>query len=524
MSRQTSTDDAPRPNRQRANTTTFGSPFWRRGKPEPPVAPPPNVPTLSFDELLAELTPPRVPSLNHARALADVLITHSPRPRLTVLTPIVAALCAPDSPPALQAAGYDILASYWSNHGSFGLTTAEKLTSLSLLFNLTSPWLPDAWESRLKALSAFTSSGSDTVGVEKQLLGMLRIWIESAFNGLMPNPSPEERHARQYSVEKMVEFLLSLLRQTEFVARISEDDTNNILGLFGGLVDLSLSGLGSFPQMGDSLSPLPSGSFKAPTRHQRNASSSSSSAPGRPPQPVDLAVDLYLKYLDIRLKAIAPDHLNSIVPYLFRALAYELPLLPKLALNTGTEQSKVTDLLDKIVSGPYSASCMLILKRHLLPSSTVDAITSMRTSLGAIRTLRLSIRRALQTRMARAYISRQTSDSYMPSGAPGRLDLERDLMDRAWGKDDVAVWNINRFVPTIRKAVQAWLNPPFAEVVLEGSTTISPETILLEIAGILIDLSQCFDEVADSDEMDEEEVEAVGQILTELVQFVDIHR
>lgn len=522
MSRQTNTDDVPRPARQRANTTTFGAPFWRRGKPELPVAPPPTLPTLSFGELLEELTPPRVPSLNHARALAIALTTHSPRPRLSVLTPILAVLCAPDSPSSLQAAGYDILGAYWMNHGSSDLTTADRLTSLSLLLDLTSPWLPDVWESRLKALFAFTCSGLDTVGMERPLLNVMRTWIEGAFSGLLSDPSPEERSARQRSVEAMVDFLLRLLSRTEFVARLSEEDTNHVLGLFGGLVDSSLSKSEPFDPMEDILSPLAGTPSKAPTEHQRH-SSSASSVPTRPPQPVDIAVDIYLKYLSVRLKAIAPDHLNTIVPYLFRALAHYSDPLPKLSLTSAPPHSNITDQLDKIVSGAYSASCTLILKRHMLPSAASDAVTSMRTSLGAIRTLRLSIRRALQTRMTRVYISRATNDSYMPSGAPGRLDLEQDLMNRAWGKDDVAVWNINRFVPTVRKAVQAWLSPPFDEAAM-ASSRITPETILSEITGIILDLSQCFDEVVDSDEMDQEEVEAVGQILNELVAYVNICR
>ncbi|KAK7688431.1 hypothetical protein QCA50_007969 [Cerrena zonata] len=393
------------------------------------------------------------------------------------------------------------------------------MTSLSLLLDLTSPWVSDVWESRLKALAALACAGSDTHGMEKPLLNVMRIWIEGAFSGLLSDLSPEERSARQRSVETMVDFLLSLLTRTEFVARVSEEDTNRVLGLFGGLVDSSLSK--TVDQMEDHLSPLPSASSKTPTKHQRNPSSSSSSTPARPLQPVELAVEMYLKYLSIRLKAIAPDHLNTIVPYLFRALAYYSTPLPKLSLKDTSSHSNIVDLLDKIVSGPYSASCTLILKRHLLPSSS-DVVTSMRTSLGALRTLRLSIRRALQTRMARVYISRATSDSYTPSGAPGHIDLGKDFIERAWAKDDVAVWNISRFLPMLTKAVQAWLSAPFDEVATGSSTLMTPETILSEIIGILLDLSECFDEVADSDEMDQEEVEAVGKILGELVVYLDV--
>lgn len=74
-------EDANRPTRQRSNTTF--TPFtWRRGRTDTVVAPPQetSVP-LSLDALIEALTPPAVPSIHHARALASVLVSVRQTPR-----------------------------------------------------------------------------------------------------------------------------------------------------------------------------------------------------------------------------------------------------------------------------------------------------------------------------------------------------------------------------------------------------------------------------------------------------------
>ena len=79
---------------------------------------------------------------------------------------------------SLQAAGFDILAAYWENSGSVTLTTADRLTCLSLFMDLSVPWTPDLWEPRFKALLALIHSGTETVGIEQSLLKILRAWTE----------------------------------------------------------------------------------------------------------------------------------------------------------------------------------------------------------------------------------------------------------------------------------------------------------------------------------------------------------
>lgn len=520
-------EDANRPSRQRSNTTF--TPFnWRRGRTDTAVAPAPE-PTapLSLDALIEALTPPAVPSIHHARALASVLsASDSPPPRLATLTPVLAGLCSAESPVSLQAAGYDVLAAYWENSGSAVPSTADRLTCLSLFMNLTVPWAADLWEPRFKALVALIQSGAETIGMESSLLNVLRAWCEAAFQGLAgPDLGSEERRERQRSVDSFVSLLGSLVARAEFVSRIAESDTESVLQLFGSLIDLSLAFSWDSP-------PIPSSPFADVTlvnppptsrislKHRRHQSSLSL------PQAIvhvhtatDIAVEAYLSYLDIRLKAIAPIHLKTILPHLFRALSYYASPLPRLSLTSGSEhdnpiEKRITEVLGSLVTGPYSASCTVILKYHLYPEEE-ELPTSARTSLGALRTLRTSIRRVLMARLARAYISRTSSVNYTPSGAPGPLDIDRELLDRAWAKDDITTWDLNRFRSVLCTAIREWLAVAQSA---DSSLRHACELNLSEVAGVLKDITQAFDEI--NDELDYEEVEAVGEVLQALTTYI----
>ena len=447
-----------------------------------------------------------------------------------MLTPVLAGLCSAESPISLQAAGYDVLAAYWENSGSTVPSTADRLTCLSLFMNLATPWAADLWEPRFKALVALIQSGAETIGMESSLLKVLRAWIEGAFVGLAKEDiSIEERGERQRSVDSMVSLLSSLVGRAEFVSRIAESDTGSVIQLFGNLIDWSLAFSWDSP-------PVPSSPFadvalvnppppsRIPLKHRRHQSSLSI------PQAVvhthtatDIAVEAYLGYLHVRLKAIAPVHLNTILPHLFRALSYYASPLPRLSLTSGSEhenpiEKRITEVLGSLVTGPYSASCTVILKFHLYPEEK-EVASSARTSLGALRTLRTSIRRVLMARLARAYISRTSSVNYTPSGAPGPLEIDRELLDRAWAKDDITTWDLNRFRSVLCDAIKEWLT---AAEIADNSLRHARELILSEVAGVLKDITQAFDEI--NDELDYEEVEAVGAVLQALTTYITQQR
>ena len=101
--------------------------------------------------------------------------------------------------------------------------------------------------------------------------------------------------------------------------------------------------------------------------------------------------------------------------------------------------------------------------------------------------------------------------NYTPSGAPGQVDLQRDLMERAWAKDDIATWDLNRFRGVLCSAARAWIQADCEQGVHATGGPSACESVLTEVTGILKDVTQAFDETGD--ELDYEEVEAVGDIL-----------
>jgi len=572
--------DTPSKSRPRANTasfTNFGA--WRRPRdtPAPPSVSSVSPHSLSLEELIPALTPPAVPSLSHARVLAAILSTHSPLPRRSVLNPILASLCSVDAPPAVQAAGYDIVSAYSENNEAAPLTTADRLSYFALFRGSTKPWAVELWEPRFKALRALTKYGTDIIGIELEFLEVLKSWIEGGFEGLLKDDGVVERierSEREHSIDILVKFLADVLANVETIARISEEELATVLDFYAGLVDRSIL-LPNRARHQDrhSLPPsdLPS-NINSPSKphtlsHRRNhsatsATSFSSSHPLPPPSPsqlkhpADLAISIYLDHLSSCLKTLSPTYLDSILPSLFRALAFCSSPLPRLSVlphpaRKATSEDKVTEMLNALFCGPYSTACMRILKDKLFPpanptdpsrkprealfgmntSNVLSAI--IHTSLGAHRTFRNYVRRALGTRLARAYILRESSVGFS-LGAIGNSSLERDLMERARPKEDYTSsalglgrngWDAARFGKLLTKSVEAWISYEGDQNDLKRLRE-GKEDILEEAAGILKDIWQEFDSRAEEDkgQLDEEEACVIGETLQKLVEYVVLLR
>ncbi|KAF8064156.1 hypothetical protein FPV67DRAFT_1671906 [Lyophyllum atratum] len=583
MSRQQQDADSHNRHRPRANTASFQPFGWRRTRVETTSVPQvPTVPvaqqSLSLEALIDALTHPAVPSLAHARALASTISSHSPLPRREVLNPVLTSLCDAHSPVAVQAAGYDVLSAYCENHEAAALATADRLCYFSLFLGSNNSWNTELWEPRFKALRALTKYGVDVAGVELDFLNVLKSWIEGGFEGLLRTDGTlerGERAERERSIDVLAKFLASVLSNAETIARISQEDLSEVLDFYASLVDRSVLLLNK-PSSQDRLnsSPLAEGQSNIPPKpsphsHRRNHSSVSvnsissptsvsSIIPPHAKHPADIAIRLYLDYLSSQLKTLSPGYLKVILPLLLRALAFCSSPLPRLSVlphpaKKPTSEDKITETLNALFSGPYSTTCMLILKQHLFPplspstnGSAKDikhaaddtkrlkgVYTAIYTSLGAHRTFRNYVRRALATRLARAYISRESSVGYSPSGAPGHLNLERDLMERAWPKDDYTTsalglgrngWDAGRLGKVLTRSVEAWVEWQLegAEEVDLEKVRVGKEDILEEAAGVLKDIWQELD-VRGEDEkggLDEEEAYVVGETLEKLVEYV----
>ncbi|KAA1475708.1 hypothetical protein DENSPDRAFT_826364 [Dentipellis sp. KUC8613] len=534
--------------RQRSSTNAFAPFNWRRGRTELTLSGHGAQPSLheshpvSLDALVATLTPPAVPSLANARALTSALNATPCTPsgiQATAMSPVLTSLCAPEAPPALQAAGFDMLVAFCSNGRGTPLATADRFSFLALL--LASPtdlWVPEVWEPRFRALAAISKDGAQITGIEVPFLNLLKAWIEEAFAGLVgPEPiGSVEITERERAIKTLSEFLTAAVSRTDNVSRLGDSEIAALLKFFSGLI---VRAMGVTARLPGSSHPSfevgsPTGtSTRIPPAHRRHHSSTSLSI-GSPPsmapistakRPLDIAVTIYLDHLSAQLQFLSPVHLQNILPVLFRCLAAYSTPLPRLSLSASDQfdstfplERRIVEMLDPLLNGTYTSSCFIILKRHLLPQppEDTDFHTSVQTSTGACRALRIYIRRALCSRLARAYIARMSADTYTPSGAPGNMDLEHELMERAWAKDEVTRGDLVKVGRILRRAAEAWISTAGGQDTSGGPR----EEVLLEVAGVLKDVLQEYDEQGDRDDVEEEETHIIGEILQSLTGTV----
>jgi len=103
------------------------------------------------------------------------------------------------------------------------------------------------------------------------------------------------------------------------------------------------------------------------------------------------------------------------------------------------------------------------------------------------------------------------------------MEVERDLMERAWPKDDVSLWDTSKLGHVLCKSVEAWVGfylDMDTDGVLSGHTTAGKEKILEEAAGTLNDVLKEIDSREEDGNMDEEEASAIGETLHQLARYI----
>ena len=516
---------SPGKSRQRANTTSFAPFGWRRYKSDQPFLPHGQPPAttqqqLSINDLIEALRPPAVPRLAHARALSNLLPTASPLPRTSVINLIVSSLCDINGPSSFQAAGFDLVSSYWENPEVSVVETADRFSFLSLFLEHSISWSAELWEPKFKALRSFTKYGIDIVGIEDVLVNVIKWWIEGAFEGILRSDGSldyTERLERERSVDVLVKFLSDVLSKPENVARLPEDTIPSVLQFYASIVDRSLvlpkpsNSLKEFSASTDSLVLTSQPKFGLHRRTPSTLSTTSIVSPNTPvpsiphspyTQPTEIAISIYLDYLHAQIKVLSPPIIQNVLPLLFRALAFCSSPLPRLtALSQSRKKSsleeRVNETLISMYTGPYSTTCMAVNKRSLYPEfpadgespphfdmsnhlnegSTVRRASISRTSLqlgiftsiGAHRMLRNQIRQVLTARLVRTYILREASTSYSCSGALSHTDVEEKMMEKAWPRDDHAHagigigtggssgWDARRLRPAFAESISRWI-------------------------------------------------------------------
>ncbi|KAK7035371.1 Tuberous sclerosis 2-like protein [Paramarasmius palmivorus] len=459
-------------------------------------------------ELIQSLLPPSVPSLSTARHLASILPTFSPLPTIHVLLALLNTLCDTESPVSVRCAGYDILAAYCENpecdFGSWSM--GDRMAVMS--FFVGGDWVRPLWEPEFKALRAVTKWGSELLGIEENVVELLKEWIESAFFGLgaaspsattttiaaktgnataSPSISSSSNHhhenedvERERSIKILCEFLNAIASNTSVIARIADIQTRQ-LDLYSKLY------------------------LKA--NHS-----------------TELALDLYLSYLHNLLPALSsPQILQSILSLLFTALARCATPLPRLTASFtggvgGGHEKRIQETLQTLLTGTYPTTCMNILVSCLDPDPHTPTVT-----VGALRALRTHIRQTLATRLARLYIARQSSVSYTYSGAPTNLP-NFPLDQLTWTSSTGGVgWDAGRWAKPLKRCARTWIAVP------EGLSTDVQERVLEELAGVVKDVLQEVDlreEYADEDNgidgggLEDDEAVVIGEVIYELAGYV----
>ncbi|KAH8115545.1 hypothetical protein DFH11DRAFT_1585292 [Phellopilus nigrolimitatus] len=206
------------------------------------------------------------------------------------------------------------------------------------------------------------------------------------------------------------------------------------------------------------------------------------------------------------------------MPLLFRVLAAVMsplaalsPRPPATPIDPPTEL-RVIKTVAVILKGPYSITSLILLRQLL------HVTTQIATFLGALRTLRVQIRRVLEDCMAMRVVQRDTAASATHAVTPGNVDaslLER--AQRAWGKDGADVRDARKVGVFLVRAVRAW------------TASLAPtekERVFKEVAALLKDVLQEMDErVEDGGETgngfnDYDTASVVGRVLFEMTDYV----
>lgn len=146
---------------------------------------------------------------------------------------------------------------------------------------------------------------------------------------------------------------------------------------------------------------------------------------------------------------------------------------------------RVVNAISALLSGPYTTNSTILLKRHLVPSLSEDEVKS---SLGAMRMLRLQIRHVLEDRMAVRYVQRDVSATATHSGAPssmGSID-EQVIFKRAsrgWRKEGAAMWDARKISFLLVRSIKAWTALPSSPII-----NTAREQIFEDIAGLMKDV------------------------------------
>jgi tuberous sclerosis protein 2 len=479
----------------------------------------PQTPELPMSEIIQLLTPPAAPSPQQARSLARLLSKQEIDIPFTTLHPILASLCSPDAPNACQIPGFEIMTMYWKQ-ASLGTSTSTYATSERLAhFSLIAAhviWSSDLWESRYNALLALLDAPGGVLGVEKDLMMVLRTWIEDAFGRLVTTDMVpvDEIFAREKSVDTIAKLLVKLLSDVRVASRLTHLDFASLLSSLELMVTdaLALDPSRMFsPIIHQPSTHTPSGGPPTPRMpaHRRRVSSNvlpvASPIQSSIKVPLDCIIDVYVNFLTSQSTQLSYTHLETTIRTLCRVLAYYNAPIPVPSASIESQahpQSQyyrhVVEALSGLLNGLYSSTVRSIVKKCLSPmlESSRSMSEAIQISTGAFRILRVFIRQALKDRLSVPDTPRSPQADF-----PDEMEIESGMH----------AFEPSQFGQACRDALMSWVDADCS-----GPTC---EPVLEEAIGMINDVLNVYD-ASELQGLETDEAITLGETLLEVVKYV----
>jgi len=491
------TPKRPPPQRQRANTSVPPSVSFlgtrAKGAPAPPA---PSLDSLTqpptIEELIASLAPPNVPSLHHARSLAQILSDGTtPAPSAYILAPLLASLLDPlSAPPQLQCAGADIVSAYPCDK----LSELDRRSWVALVIVHQTTWNSEVALSRLGALRALTVGGTTVLGFEHQLAQYLLDAVRESLGG---GGEPE----RQLYARDTAEMLKTTLGRNRglFTDNVIQAILDGLAGLVDTLLDVQPPATPSVSSASTSTSTSTPTSRPGPpsraTSFHRRSSSSLTTLPtpaellhphhqAKPQSSATTATLIYLRFLPsfppLRSRAILERTLRTLcrafgAHIASSGLSARLPLItdrtpvPNMAGSDEVPRA-IEQVLLRLVQASVSSSVVRGLARLLHPSepspndTQSDNVqtrpTCPLTALGALRALRIPLTHTSRRRLTQARIEAATAASYSMSGAPTDMDetaFDDLAKEEGWAGVGSEGWNLRVALGGLADAIRSWV-------------------------------------------------------------------
>ena len=463
-----------------------------------------DIPPIPLSQLAASLSE----SVDHGKAeqLIELLQQGHAIESKHLYIPIT-KLCASGSKPLHQNFGYRILAAYLSTNSD--IPVLEKGMFWNALCAAGPEWVAVSSESRSKALHQFVGDGSDLSGLDN-FLESVKDWASSAASKIATSPRDEPEKREQF-VDGITRVITKVTKNSPTL--LSDQYVSDLIEMYGGWV-----GLGELPCTNQVTSVTPTAHAPWPFGHHRPKPSIGkiSVIPTEPEILTrnSMGATMFTKLIQSYLEAdilIPISILPRVTTILCTSLGQTMsPLVndqpPFLGSNPQGSDLVAKLLLDLANDKWYSATTLKAIKAQIAqPTGTAR---ELRTAAGAMRSLRLIIRRSYLSENAPAMVQLPpVSPPSVTSGSPLVHEQGSNLLATPWSEGTHRALQFERITSHLGDFVDVWLNR-------DGG-----DDVLLELAGIVHDFLGPWDSPTHPDVS-----RLSGEIIAKLSTLVEAYR